>query len=570
MKRRMALLVLLTLVATIGCSKASAPANSNSGAAQTQTQPAANTADRLVPEITLFLPAPNYIQTQYDAGSIAAKGWEQLGVKVKLVTHPDWATFVGMVPDRSKWDAAEQGFVANPSRLDPDEFVTRMFLSQYAGEKGTNYGGYKNPDYDKIALAQQNELDPEKRRALVFQAQQMLIRDLPAISMFHDNTISVYNSQKFDNPVSVPGIGLMNIYNFTQAKPKTSDTTLVTSYIGQVRSINPMNAPAWDIEQEFQRLVYDTLARIGPDGKVHPWAATSWQVVNPTTIDITLRQGMKFHDGQAVTAEDVAFSFNYVKAGKVGSYTVPLAQVKAAEAQGPDKVRITLEKPYAPLFSVTFTQVPILPKHIWDGLTDRLKLKSPAEWDNAQMIGSGPFKFSAFRQGQELVLVKNPDHWQAPKVDRLILRLFSSAESRFLAMKKGEVHFHESKGLTPSQNIEAKTDPTFSIISEPGADIRWLDFNMTRLPFQDYNFRKALVTAVDFGTIETDILKGQGSRGMGFVPPGNTFWHDPKAEYPAFSINAAKEILKAAGYEWDANGRLLYPKDFKPQILGVK
>lgn len=561
-----------SVLATVAFATVFALALSACGKGQQPSQATStNSASRLVPEIVFFLPASNYIQTQYDAGALVAKAWEQLGLKVKLVTHPDWATFVGMIGDRSKWDVSEQSFVANPSRLDPDEMLTRMFLCKYGAQGGTNYGGFCDPAFDKLAAAQRAEMDLSKRQQLVFDTQRLLLKDLPGIALFHDKTISVYNKQKFGNVVEVPGVGLMNIFNFTRATPLAGDNTLVTSYVGQVRSVNPLNAPSWDVEQEFQRLVYDTLTRAGTDGKVQPWAAESWQVVNPTTVTVTLRQGMKFHDGQPVTAADVAFSYNFIKQNKIGAYQVALDSIEAVTAKDPRTVEFKLTAPYAPLYLSTFGQVPILPEHIWSQHQQK-----PADWDNAQMIGSGPFKFQSFAPGQELVLLKNSDHFAAPKVDKLVLRPFSSAESRFLAMQKGDVQFHESKGLPPSQNIEAKKNPLFGMIESPGSDVRWLDFNVSRPPFQDYAFRLALVQAIDYKTIVTDVLKGQGDPGQGFVPPGNTYWHDAslqpvsddsKPHYYQFDLSKAKAALKQAGYEWDASGRLLYPKDYKPALL---
>ncbi len=523
----------------------------------------------------MFLPAPSYFQTLNDSGSLAARNWQQLGLKVNLVTHPNWATFTSQIPDRSKWDAAIQGFVANPMRLDPDDFLTRPFMSKFIENNGPNYGGYSNTEYDRVAALTQTSMDPKQRQDAVYKAQEILAKDLPLIALAHPNTISVYNKRKFEKVYSVPGVGLMNPFNFLNAEPKGADKSIVFSYVGAFNSLNPLNAPGYDIPLEFQRLVYDTLGKVDEKGDPRPWAAESWNVADDNTVSVRLRPGLKFTDGHPLTAEDVRFSFQFIRDNKVGIYAAALSAIGSTEVKDDRNLVIHLDRPFAGLIPVTFTQVPILPKHIWEGVAAREGVANPVEWPNPQAVGSGPLKVQSFAPGQEAVFVRNPEHFQPMKAERLVVKTFSSADTRFLALQKGEVDFIESKGLSPNQNIQAKQDPNLGYIDEPGITVYWMVFNMTKGPFQDYAFRDAIAHTIDYDTITRDVFQGQAQAGRGVIGPGNAKWHDtgiPEgdqggASFFRMDMGRAKKILADAGYTWDAQGRLHYPANFKPQTL---
>ena len=161
-------------------------------------------------------------------------------------------------------------------------------------------------------------------------------------------------------------------------------------------------------------LVWDRLMRIGPDGLPRPWAAETVTQSDPTTIDLTMRQGMKFHDGAPVTLDDLIFSLEAPAIGQeVPMYRPFVLNIAKVEKTGDRGFRITLKQPDAGFFTSTLAKLNIIPKSTWEPIL-RDYLNRPENIERfvvERPIGSGPFKVTRARLSEEIVLERNPDHW---------------------------------------------------------------------------------------------------------------------------------------------------------------
>ncbi|MBI2202044.1 MAG: ABC transporter substrate-binding protein, partial [Armatimonadetes bacterium] len=347
------------------------------------------------------------------------------------------------------------------------------------------------------------------------------------ITLFHKKALHVYNKRKWGNVVSIPGAGFFNAFNFVEATPLTADATIVFSEQGTFTSLNPFFAPSNWTSVDVSRLIFDTLSRVGPDMRPQPWAAEKWVPRSPTVVDVHLRRGMKFHDGQPVTAEDVKFSYEEMKKWRVPLYTPALQPLKQVQVLDPLTARIELSHPYAPLYMQTFALVPIVPKHIWEGAVQRERLTSPEQWNHPKsLIGSGPFKFVHMRSN-EVKMVAYEEHFRRPKAKAFVTALVAAADAQFLGFRKGEYDFHTGRGLTTPQMKEAQGIPHLGIVETDDIGVYWLNFNLREnSPFRDYPLREAMAHAIDYGTIVRSILAGLAVPGRGLVAPGNKFWHN--------------------------------------------
>ena len=149
------------------------------------------------------------------------------------------------------------------------------------------------------------------------------------------------------------------------------------------------------------------------------------QSVDPTTIELTLREGMKFHDGQDVTAEDVKFALDYHNQWKAPFFVESLKHLESVETTGKYGVRIKLKDPYAPFIPNLLGAIFIIPKHVWQDIPDKVDVTDPLNYANEKPIGSGPFKFDHWDRGRELKVSAFKEHFSAPKVEgiiRIVLR----------------------------------------------------------------------------------------------------------------------------------------------------
>lgn len=530
--------------------------------------------ERLIPPFVFLIPSPAYDEQRYEASILVAKEWEKMGVKVDVRPVPNWPAFTKAADD--PWDPAAfvSAYLATPERLEPSLMLNTPFLSSLIGRGKTNYAGYSNPEFDRVMAQSDAELDLARRRALVFRAQEILARDLPEITLYHVRSILAYNRERFTNVVPSPTGGYFNFWNFLRATPVSGPSVLRVGWAGDVPTLNPLAGRYSVYYLGTIQMIYDTLVRLEPDGKVVPWAAQKWTSIDPTTVDVALRRDMTFHDGRPVTARDVAFTFQYFMRWKPAHYAAPLNPLEAVTARDDFTVRFKTKRPYAPLVTLTFATIPILPQHVWDGVVEREKLATPEQWPSPNLVGSGPYRFVSLKPAQEIRLAGFDKHFSPPKTKDWLFILYASQEAEFLALLNKELDFYDRR-LTAVQVDEARRVPFLVTAEEPDIGIYWLQFNLRpKSPFHDYPFREAFGHLIDYKTIIAAVLHGLGEPGRGMIAPANKFWHNPaipsqevegKAHHHQFDPAKARAILKAAGYEWGGDGRLYYPKDFKPQ-----
>src|SRR6185437_12446738 len=185
------------------------------------------------------------------------------------------------------------------------------------------------------------------------------------------------------------------------------------------------NESIWVFEQFFE-----TLYTVTPDGKgVKPWLATSYDL-SPDKLTYTfhLRPGVKFHNGQPMTADDVKFSLEDAAAAKQGWGYIDAA-IKSVTAKDPLTVVVTTKYPWAPLLAdIALFSNAIVPKN-FGGMTKEKFYQHP--------IGTGPFMFDHWTKGQELKVVKNPNYWQAgkPYLDSVTWTDVNDDNTRLLQLK---------------------------------------------------------------------------------------------------------------------------------------
>ncbi len=513
----------------------------------------------LVPEVRIFTSLLETNAVNYEASQMFKKEWNDLGISVS-VEPLEFNTLIDrLYGDDMDYDAYTVGWSGRADRIDPDMFIHSIFHSVNAGPGGNNTSRYRSDAYDQLADAQRAEMNPEERRKIVFEAQEMLANDAPLLTLYARSLYHAYNKNRFDNMVVMAGEGIFNEWMPVQAKPLTNDKWLKIGSTQDLNTMNPLGAKSV-YEWRNLRLIYDKLVRLNTEAKPTPAAATAWDVVDDTTIDVTLRQGMKFHDGKPVTVEDVKFSYDYFIDWKVGyflSFTNPIESVEILDDQ---KVRFNLKQPYAPFVNVTLAQIPILPKHIWENLVDEQGLAHPDEYANLDAIGSGPFKFDHWRRGEELRMSKNPDFYENISIDGLIYVLFGQHEAVMTALETGDLDSNAEQFI-PAHIEKSQTMNHLAVVNVPDIGYQYLSFNLDRKPFDDLSFRQAIAHTIDYDSILEIHLQGYGIRGGSglVINEANEYWHNPNVDHREYDPALAREILKNAGYTWDSDGRLRFP-----------
>lgn len=491
---------------------------------------------------------------------------EKIGVQVELVTG-GMDQWVGEIigGERNPYHTVIMAWGGTPDRLDPDFYLTEWFHSSRAVKGGRNYGYYINKEYDKIVDAQRREMDPKKRRELVIKAQEILNNDNAFFNIFHHPLISVYNKDRLEGVVpNIMGTGLSFPYipwTYFKAKPKTDIRNIRVAVLGQdLQSTNPFYSPEASNEG-WLRLTYDTLAKRDADLNMIPWAAESWKIIDDETVDVVLRDGMKFHDGQPVTIEDVKFTFDYIKKWKFPALANSWKQIESVQIMDGRRIRFKLVEPYAAFVTNVLGHAFIVPKHIWERIPESVGVAHPMDWPNPHPVGSGPFKLVEWKKGEYWKYEAYKEHRvAAPNIDGIYCILRPTVEGLMAMMEKGEAEIlgwfidgKQGKKLGAMKGLE--------MVVAPSHGMHEIRPNLRMKPMDDPAFRKAFQYTINRKLMLDVTLEGYGQ--LGHNTPINPLikqWNDPAIPVIEYDLNKAREILRNAGYTWDQNGHLRYPK----------
>ncbi len=505
---------------------------------------------------------------EFQSIQLIAQEWRKLGLDVNVRVMP-WEQMSDVVwYQRDNWDATAWQMVGRPERSDPDEIVFNLFHSTTA-DKGYNFIGYLNPEYDTVVEAERVEIDEAKRKELIDKAQEILAADQPNMMLVHPKQTFAFDKTVWD-PASVveqSGIGIRNTWTFMSLTPIGEQKDIILNSGDNVQAINPLyisgGVDSWVFE-----LVYDRLVRVGPDGLPKAWAADSYEWKDDKTIAVTLREGMKWHDGEPVRPEDVKFSFETAVSGEAPMYAPFATNIENIAIDG-STITFTLKQPAASFVTSSLAKINLIPKHVWEPIIADLKTKeeNAESYQEEMPIGSGPFRFERWLTNEEIVLSANKDHFNAPKAERWILRIVPNVEAALGMLRSGEINFLAEFSGDPQVLLQAaEQDGDLETVSTVEMGFRYVAFNNRRPPFDDPAFRRALSSAVDRRLIVKAAYRGYAEPSNSVVSPALGFWHNA-AVVEGFEAghDVAVKILEDAGYTLEG-GRLHYPGDQKETL----
>ncbi len=292
--------------------------------------------------------------------------------------------------------------------------------------------------------------------------------------------------------------------------------------------------------------VFDTLAWHDSRGVI-PWLATSWAPEQGGRAwTFSLRPDVKWQDGQPFTADDVVFTFEYLAAHPTPWWASSLQVVAGAEKVTETSIRLRLKEPYAPLIPSIATSVFILPRHVWEPVSDPTKFDAPSA-----TVGTGPYRLQQYNEAQGSYLFEANDSFflGRPYVRRIEQ---VPAPNELLALQQGGIDaggLGFNQAAPPGVLDSFKRDNRFKTISSP---LEWtfaLFFNMAKGgPLADVRFRQAVGYALNLDDLVARFLQGQGVVGNpGQVAPTSP-WHNPRVPQYPFDTAKAQRLLDDAGY----------------------
>jgi peptide/nickel transport system substrate-binding protein len=333
----------------------------------------------------------------------------------------------------------------------------------------------------------------------------------------------------------------------TAGAAMAQQTTLTVGMQLEPPMLDPTGGAAAAIDEVVYANVFEGLTRFAADGSVIPGLAESWEISEDgTTYTFHLREGVSFHDGAAMTAEDVVFSLDRARAeGSTNAQAALFANITGVEAVDDTTVTVTLDGPDgAFLFDMAWGDAVIVDE-------------ASAETNATNPVGTGAFTFSEWRQGDSITLTRNEDYWGEPAaLTEVTFRFISDPNAAMAAMMAGDVDaFPVFPAPETLQQFEA--DPRFNVIvgSTEGETI--LAMNNGSEVLSDPLVRQAISHAINRQDIIDGAMFGYGTPIGTHFAPHNPDYVDLTGQ-SAFDPDRARALLAEAGVE-DLTLRLMLP-----------
>ena len=323
------------------------------------------------------------------------------------------------------------------------------------------------------------------------------------------------------------------------------------------------------VAHDLTMLVYDSLfwtqSQVAPD----EWLATGAEPsADFRTWTVSLRPGVQWHDGEAFTAEDVAFTFGYFRdiggAGRYAHHAYQHPVFASATVIDDLTVELSFANPITTFPQLPGGDLPILPEHIWSSIAD------PRADVTALPIGTGPYRLVDHQPGTSYRLEANPTYFNgAPLVDVLELSVLPDDQTAFAALESGAVDMvARSTPLAWIEQLDLNDDVEMLVGSRQQSV--HLQFNLGNAALQNADVRRGLGLAIDVDTVLDVVEEGAGRLGTDTWTHPNSIWtRDPLGAHLS-DVAAAAQLLQASGFSDSGDGTLLGP-DGQPAVftLGV-
>jgi len=324
----------------------------------------------------------------------------------------------------------------------------------------------------------------------------------------------------------------------------------------EVDNLNPFIGQSL-ITTEILHLNYNYLMGYAPNGDPRPELADSWEVSDDgLTWTFKIHPGIKWHDGEPLTAKDVAFTYMYVIDNELQAFTWNTVNMKEVVAVDDATVVFRLSEPRADMLR---TGVLIVPEHIWSKVpadkVETYQVKLP-------LVGSGPFQVTEEKKGSFWVLEANKDYFGgAPTIDEVIFEAYTNQDTLAMDIKNG--HLDVAFPLPEAQVEALQSEPGLTAGAFYAMYFDCMAMNCYDDPdslanpvLRDVKFRQAIAWAIDKQKIVDTCLGGYATVGDSIVPPGTDgAWTPTEDEKFGFDLEKAKQMLEDAGYtDTDGDG----------------
>ena len=502
-----------------------------------------------LPAVTYLNNPENYNPARHDAINLVADQLEEVGVEVDVEVL-EWGTLLGQVTEDYDYG------IATWSRglgVDPATRIVEMFHSRNTGPGEGNFYGYEDDTVDELLDAQQMETDPAARRDQWQDIQQELSEDVPMTPIIEVAELMAYNNEGWDN-FEGHIRGFNYLWTMMHLESVDDDDELWGSWAEVLENLSPVSNVRTQTKVRVQnRMIYDYLVRFDDAVEADPdlSLAEDWELEDETTVVYHLRDH-QWHDGEELTAEDVAFTYNYIQEHEMPAFAVQRSLYEDAEVIDDRTVQLNLTQAVGPLHQLLSAEIAILPQHIWEDIDN------PLQEVVEEPVGSGVMQFDYWDRGEEFSLVRNDDHWIEMPFSRRLWQIIPEESTNWQLLIDGEIDYLPFSRVG-RQLFENQDEPTISIAETPSDSWWHFSMNLREEPLGELPVRQALAHAIPKTAIRDQLQYGFGEIGTSVITSAFEDLYTDDITIYEEGVDNGRAVMEDAGFLFDEDGYAHYP-----------
>ncbi len=349
-------------------------------------------------------------------------------------------------------------------------------------------------------------------------------------------------------------LGASQLFAYGQGERDEESIRIAMS--GNPDTLDPQATPG-TLTFQVARSLYDTLIEPDVDGELVPALAESWEANEDATVyTFHLREGVRFHHGADLTADDVVATFERMLDEEFASPNADeLGPIKDIQSIDDLTVRFTLSEPYAPLLASLASS--------WSAVLPADLIEEEHEF-GAVPVGTGPFRFREWVQDSRIVLDRHNGYWMddTPRIDAVTFYIIEEPSVQLQALLTGD--FDVIDTVQPEDLDQVREHPETRLDETLSSLVMVLSMNTRRAPLDNIDVRRAINHAVNKQQI-LDIAYGGGEVGGTFMDTGDIYHRDFSDRYP-YDPDAARELLAEAGDEVDRTLTIAVPQNYEAHV----
>lgn len=309
--------------------------------------------------------------------------------------------------------------------------------------------------------------------------------------------------------------------------------TLTVAVSAEPASLDPLGKND-SSSSNLKQQIFDTLL-IADGDKIVGGVIETYEFKDELTLVMKLRQGVKFHNGDPLTVEDIIYSLERSATSEFTSSKMAMVDLEKTKVVDESTIELALKSPF-PMIPTELSLIYAMPKKLMEEQGDKFSEKP---------IGTGPFVFEQWVRGDRVELSANKEYWgTVPAFEKLIWRAITESSSRTIEVESGGVDI--AFNIVPNDVKRLEENPKVNLQRAANYATAYIAFNNKKAPYDDVKVRQAISYAVDKAALVSAVYSGVGKVGTG--PLAATVWgYEPDVKQYGYDPEKAKALLKEAG-----------------------